>query len=129
LNYSANPNVCKDGQNSSPVRADTVLRPVEVLVTADAIQYQTNGDSHAILWGVRNQQGREISFNDAPAMDADLPLRVGLDLDQSFAVNDPNGSDFRYRHGRGTVEGVLLDGHAFAFAKGQVKERHVYTSY
>ena len=129
LNYSANPNICKDGQNSLPLHSDSVPRPVEALTAADAIQYQTNGASHAILWGVRNSQNQDVSFNDGLSANGDRPLRASVDLDRSFAVTDPDGADFRYRHAKSQVEAMFLDGHISSLTKGGIHERFLYTNY
>jgi hypothetical protein len=129
LNYSANPNICKDGLSSLPLRSDTVPRPVDALTAADSIQYQTNGDSHAILWGVRNSHGKEITYNDGTPAEAETPIQVGLDTDRTFAVSDSNGADFRYRHAHNQVEAMFLDGHATALTKGRIPEKLLYTDY
>jgi len=129
LNYSANPNICKDGQSSLPLRSDTVPRPVEALTAADSIQYQANGGSHAILWGVLNSHNKEITYNDGSPADAENPIQIGLDIDRALAVTDSQGADFRYRHARSQVEATFLDGHAMALAKGRIQEKLLYTDY
>ena len=104
-------------------------RPVEALTAADSIQYQADGASHAILWGVRNSHGKEITYNDGAPADAETLIQVGLDADRDFAVSDSNGADFRYRHARNQVEAMFLDGHATGLAKGRIQEKLLYTDY
>src|SRR6185436_15257746 len=58
LNYSANPNVCKDARFGPLVRSSGVPRPTETILAADGIQYRTDGDSHAIFWGLKNSLGQ-----------------------------------------------------------------------
>jgi len=129
LNYSANPNICKDSNNSLPAQYDTVSRPADVIAAADAVQYDANGSSHAILWGVQNSLGREISYNDGLPEQAERPVRLGLDVDRTFTVSDPEGANFRYRHSRAQVEALFTDGHVSALSKGRIKEGNLYTNY
>jgi prepilin-type N-terminal cleavage/methylation domain-containing protein/prepilin-type processing-associated H-X9-DG protein len=130
LNYSANPNVCKEIlPNVGPVRADTLRRPADTIVVADSIQYAADGSSHAILWGVVGSSGAAIYWNDGNPANADVTIPVGLDTDKMFAVSDPAGSNIRYRHGGGSANALHADGHASRFAKGTVRDRHVYTNY
>jgi prepilin-type N-terminal cleavage/methylation domain-containing protein/prepilin-type processing-associated H-X9-DG protein len=128
LNYSANPNVCKDGNFSAAVRFDTVSRPSEVIAAADAIQYDADGNSHAILWGVKNNQGREISYNDGLAANAQKLLQPSVDTDHVFDVTDPDGSNLRFRH-NGKVEALFVDGRVATLAKNEAVEGRLYTNY
>lgn len=129
LNYSANPNVCKEIiANVGPVSANEVRRPVEIMVIADGIQYSPGGNSHAIFWGVENSSGTPIYWNDGIPANGNAPIRVGSDLDQMFPTIDPNGANLRYRHAvRAT--GLFADGHASHIQKGKVLERNVYSAY
>lgn len=129
LNYSANPNVCKEVTATvGPVPANGIARPVDVIVVADAIQYAPDGSSHAILWGVQGSRGSAIYWNDGSPADAGSPIPAGPDRDGVFDPTDPLGSHFRYRHS-GRVNALFGDGHVESMAKGQVRDRNIYTRY
>lgn len=129
LNYSANPNVCKEvTQSVGPVRADSIGRTVDVIVVADTIQCAPDGSSHAIFWGVLGSSGSAIYWNDGSAANAGSPIPAGADADKSVDPTDPAGANFRYRHSK-RVNALFVDGHVNSIAKGQVCDRHVYTSY
>jgi prepilin-type N-terminal cleavage/methylation domain-containing protein/prepilin-type processing-associated H-X9-DG protein len=128
LNYSANPNVCKDGNFSDAVRADVISRPSDVLVAADAIQFDSTGDSHAILWGVKTSAGKDISFNDGLEQNGQKPLLPGIDLDREFTVLDPEGSNFRFRH-NSRLNALFVDGRVAGLKKTELVEGRLYTSY
>jgi prepilin-type N-terminal cleavage/methylation domain-containing protein/prepilin-type processing-associated H-X9-DG protein len=129
LNYSANPNVCKEiTVTTGPVRADSVLRPAEVIVVADAIQYAADGGSHAIFWGVTGSSGTAIYWNNGNPANGGLAIPVGPDADGLLPVADPAGANLRYRHAE-RVNTLLGDGHAESLARGRVQERQVYTCY
>ena len=129
LNYSANPNVCKEvTQSVGPVRADSIGRAVDVIVVADAIQYAPDGSSHAIFWGVLGSSGSAIYWNDGSAANAGSPIPVGPDTDATLDPNDPAGANFRYRHSK-RINALFVDGHAESIAKGRVCDRNVYTGY
>lgn len=129
LNYSANPNVCKEvTQSAGPVPVGSIGRPVDVIVVADAIQYAPDGSSHAIFWGVLGSSGSAIYWDDGSAANAGSPIPVGLDADQTLDPSDPAGANFRYRHAK-RVNALCVDGHAESMAKGRVCDRNVYTGY
>lgn len=129
LNYSANPNVCKEVTPSiGPLPANGLKRPSEVMVTADAIQYARDGSSHAILWGVSGSSGSALYWNDGNPDNAGAPIPLGVDKDEVYDVMDSAGANFRYRHASG-VNAVLADGHAERFAKGKIRDRNLYTNY
>ena len=129
LNYSANPNVCKEVTTTvGPVPANGIARPVDVIVVADAIQYAPDGSSHAILWGVQGSRGSAIYWNDGSPADAGSLIPAGPDRDGVFDPTDPLGSHFRYRHS-GKVNALFGDGHVEGMAKGQVRDRNIYTRY
>jgi prepilin-type N-terminal cleavage/methylation domain-containing protein/prepilin-type processing-associated H-X9-DG protein len=128
LNYSANPNVCKDGQSSLPLKADTVPRPSEVLAAVDAIQYAKSGDSHAILWGVKNGTGKEITFNDGAPDKAANGIAPGVDLDREFPVSHADGANLRFRH-NGKANVLFVDGRAQSQKKSEIVEGQFYTNY
>lgn len=128
LNYSANPNVCKDERFSTLVRPSSVPRPSETILAADGIQYQANGDAHAIFWAVQNAAGAYISFNDGLPANSLLPIPAGPDLDATLADTDPAGANLRYRHS-GRLVALLVAGNAQAYTKGRVTEGQVYTDY
>jgi|SRR4051812_2823807 prepilin-type N-terminal cleavage/methylation domain-containing protein/prepilin-type processing-associated H-X9-DG protein len=128
LNYSANPNVCKDGNFSAAVRFDTIPRPSDVIAAADAIQYDADGNSHAIFWGVKNNQGRDVSYNDGVAANARNLLQASVDTDRLFDVADPDGANLRFRH-NAKVEALFLDGHVATLAKNDAVEGRLYTNY
>lgn len=129
LHYGANPNVCKEVTASvGPVRPDSLRRPAEIIVVADAIQYAPDGSSHAIFWGVRGSSGNWIYWNDGTAATGANPIQVGNDVDGVIDPSNPLGAGFRYRHS-GRVNALMVDGHVEALAKGRVLDRHVYTGY
>jgi prepilin-type N-terminal cleavage/methylation domain-containing protein/prepilin-type processing-associated H-X9-DG protein len=129
LNYSANPNVCKEITGAvGQVPANGVARAADVIMVADAIQYAPDGSSHAILWGVLGSSGWPIYWNDGNPANAGQPIPVGLDQDEVIDLNDPSGSNFRYRHS-GKVNALFGDSHVESIAKGHVQDRHVYTVY
>ena len=128
LNYSANPNVCKDMRFSALVRPSSVPRPTEIILAADAIQYLSDGDSQAIFWGVQNAAGRDVSYNDGLAANSGLAILAGADLDATLPDTDANGANLRYRHSsRAAV--LAVAGNTRQIAKGRVTEGEVYTDY
>lgn len=130
LNYSANPNVCKEVTPTiGPTRPESLLRPSDILVVGDAIQYAGDGTSHAILWGVSGSTGAPVYWNNGNSADGDLPIPVGADKDQVFALADPVGANFRYRHGKQSALGVFADGHTERLDKGKIRNRNLYTNY
>lgn len=130
LNYSANPNVCKEVTAVvRPVPAAAVTRPVDTIIVADAIQYDADGNSHAIFWGVVGSGGSPIYWNDGKPATADAPIPVGADTDGTLGMNDPAGSNFRYRHAGDAINALMADGHVERLAKGKVRDRHLYTNY
>ena len=130
LNYSANPNVCKEiTATAGVVRANTIQRTSEIIIAGDAIQYAADGSVHAILWGVQGSTGSAIYWNDGDPAKAELPIQVGADADQVLDMADPAGSNFRYRHGIGGVNALFGDGHANPMTKGKVQNRNLYTNY
>ncbi len=130
LNYSANPNVCKEVKEGvGQVRPMELRRPADTVVMGDAIQYTPDGDSHAILWGVEGSNGRAIYWNDGVEANGNSSVREGGDLDGAVDPIDPTGSNFRYRHGGGQANLLFADAHAERLTKGKVRDRHVYTNY
>ena len=129
LNYSANPNVCKEiVGNVGPVKQDSITRPSDVIVVGDSIQYTAGGGSHAILWGLQGSSGALIYWNDGNPENAHRAIGVGSDRDQVLGLNDPAGANFRYRHNK-SVNALFVDGHASRVARGQVKDENLYTNY
>jgi prepilin-type N-terminal cleavage/methylation domain-containing protein/prepilin-type processing-associated H-X9-DG protein len=130
LNYSANPNVCKEVSGSiGPVRASLLNRTADTIVVADAIQYAADGSSHAIFWGVNGSANSPIYWNDGKPECADVAIQAGSDKDATFDVSDASGSNFRYRHNSGAANTLAADGHVSSFNKGRISDRHVYTNY
>ena len=130
LNYSANPNVCKEiKEGVGQVRPTELGRPADTVIMGDSIQYTPDGDSHAILWGVEGSNGRAIYWNDGVEANGTASIREGSDIDGPVDPIDPTGSNFRYRHGGGQVNLLFADGHAERLSKGKVRDRHVYTNY
>jgi len=130
LNYSANPNVCKEiTAGITQIRASSVLRVSDVVIVADAIQYTAEGNSHAIFWGVQGSSGSFIYYNDGNAANAGAPIQIGADADKVLVDTDPAGSNFRFRHGNNSATTLFSDGHASSLKKGQVLDGHVYTDY
>jgi prepilin-type N-terminal cleavage/methylation domain-containing protein/prepilin-type processing-associated H-X9-DG protein len=130
LNFSANPNVCREvSATLGPAKPDDVKRPSETIVLGDAVQYTPEGSSHAILWGVLGSNGTAIYWNNGMLENADLAIPVGEDLDKPVDVNDPSGSNFRYRHGSKQVNAWFADGHVSHVTKGKIRDRNLYTNY
>jgi len=130
LNYSANPNVCKEiREGIGFVKPGELRRPTDTIVVGDGIQYTPSGDSHAILWGVQGSSGREIYWNDGDESKSNSPIREGSDVDGPVEPADPTGSNFRYRHGGGGANLLFADAHVERLNKGKVRDRHVYTNY
>ncbi len=130
LNYSANPNVCKEvKENVGQVRPNELKRPAEIIIAGDASQYTADGDSHAILWGVQGSRGKEIYWNDGEERNAGDAIRTGTDTDGPFDAMDPSGAGFRYRHGSEQANLIFADGHVERIGKGKVRDRNVYTNY
>lgn len=130
LNYSANPNTCKEVREGVPqVKPGELRRPSEIALVGDSIQYTPDGNSHAILWGVLGSNGKAIYWNDAQEGNANALIRVGSDVDGALDPNDPTGANFRYRHGGGGANILFADAHVERFAKGKVRDKHVYTNY
>jgi prepilin-type processing-associated H-X9-DG protein len=128
-NYSANPNVCKDLDRDPLEKVDLFARPAETIVVADTIQYASDGSAHAIFWGVKGSSGSDIYWNNGSPSNAEKPIQLGPDTDQVLGTGDPNGADFRYRHGGNRINALFADGHVGSFVKGQVKDRNVYVNY
>jgi prepilin-type N-terminal cleavage/methylation domain-containing protein/prepilin-type processing-associated H-X9-DG protein len=130
LNYSANPNVCKEvKENVGQVKPAELRRPAETITVGDSIQYSPDGDSHAIFWGVEGNRGKAIYWNDGQEENANDTIREGADVDGPVDASDPSGASFRYRHGSEQVNALFADGHAERIAKGKVREKNVYTNY
>jgi len=128
LNYSANPNVFKDERYSPLVKPSAVLRPTEIILAADGIQYQANGDAQAMFWGMQNADGTYVSFNDGVVANRARPVLTGPDQDVELADTDAAGANLRYRHS-GKVVALMVAGNTQAYAKGRVTEDQVYTDY
>jgi prepilin-type processing-associated H-X9-DG protein/prepilin-type N-terminal cleavage/methylation domain-containing protein len=130
LNYSANPNVFKEiKENVGHVSPNELRRPSETILVGDAIQYTSEGNAHAILWGVEGSSGASIYWNDGKEQQANAPIRAGPDLDEALNHLDPAGANFRYRHGSKSVTALFADGHAERKGRGKVLDRHLYTNY
>lgn len=129
LNFSANPNVCREvAPGKGPAAPDEIKRPVETLVLGDAIQYTPDGSTHAMFWGVLGNNNTAIYWNNGLEASADSLIPTGDDHDKTYDVNDPTGSNFRYRHSK-QVNGWFADGHVSHITKGKVKDRNLYTNY
>jgi prepilin-type N-terminal cleavage/methylation domain-containing protein len=129
LNYSANPNVCKEiTPGISQVRPGDLQRPTDTIIAGDSIQYAADGSVHAIFWGVNDNAGTAVSWNNGNLNNADLPIQIGSDADKILPVADPAGSNFRYRHGVGTIA-LFADAHGVRITKGKVLNRNLYTNY
>jgi prepilin-type N-terminal cleavage/methylation domain-containing protein/prepilin-type processing-associated H-X9-DG protein len=129
LNYSANPNVCKEiTPGAGQVSANNINRPSEVIVIADTIQYAADGSSHAIFWGVMGSRGTFIYWNDGSAYTAGAAIPVGDDKDMVYGVMDAQGASFRYRHSL-RINSLFIDGHVEQVARGKVQDKNVYTNY
>jgi len=102
---------------------------VDLLVSADAIQYTTDGNSHAIFWGVRDSAGALVSFDNGDPTKADEPVQLGQDADKTYNVTDENGSNLRYRNGKSGMVALFADGHSERIKKGSVLNRNFYKNY
>jgi prepilin-type N-terminal cleavage/methylation domain-containing protein/prepilin-type processing-associated H-X9-DG protein len=130
VNFSANPNVCREvTKDKGPASEDEIKRPTETIVIADSIQYSSDGDSHAILWGVVGSKGTAVYWNDGEPSNAESPIQVSDDLDKVTDVNDPTAANFRFRHGSGYANGLFADGHVSHLPKGKVRDKELYTNY
>lgn len=131
LNYSANPNVCKEiTPGNGQVKANSIRRLNESIIVADAIQYASDGSSHAIFWGVQDSTGTLVSFDNGNPAKADEPIGLGQDADKVYPVTDSNGSNIRYRHGGKAGANILFgDSHAEFTKKGRVLNRNFYKNY
>jgi prepilin-type N-terminal cleavage/methylation domain-containing protein/prepilin-type processing-associated H-X9-DG protein len=130
LNYSANPNVCKEIlPGVGPLKADAIARTADVILAADSIQYAVDGNSHAILWGVAGSSGMPIYWNNGTVANSGNPIGIGPDKDQVLPTADPAGSNFRYRHAGSTANASFADGHAERIRKGKILDRNLYTNY
>lgn len=130
LNYSANPNVCKEiTATAGPARGDHISRPADVVIAADSIQYAPDGSSHAILWGVVGSGGSPIYWNDGNPANSESPIPIGADEDKIFAQADPAGANFRYRHGKKSLLALFVDAHVERLNKGKIVDRNLYTNY
>lgn len=130
LNYSANPNVCKEiTAGAGPVKADSAARLADIIFAADAIQYTVDGSSQAIFWGVQGSSGSFIYWNDGNSANNGSPIQVGADTDKVLADTDPSGSNFRFRHGGNCAMTLFGDGHVSRIKKGQILDGNVYTDY
>jgi prepilin-type processing-associated H-X9-DG protein len=129
LNYSANPNICKEiTAGAGQVNESLVRRANEIIVVADAIQYTSDGNSHAIFWGVQDSGGTQIDFDNGNSANADQPILPGADADKVYDVSDSNGSNIRYRHNVG-ANFLFADYHVERLKKGKVLNRNFYKNY
>jgi prepilin-type N-terminal cleavage/methylation domain-containing protein/prepilin-type processing-associated H-X9-DG protein len=128
LNYSANPNVCKDLRFSSPVKETTLTRPEQIILAADGIQYTPDGSSQAMFWGMTNALGVYVSMDDGLIANQTNFIPPGPDADAILADTDPAGADLRYRHS-GRAVALFAGGHVESIAKGKLTEGNVYTDY
>ena len=121
----------------SPVRALVLFGPpgsgkgtqAKLLMQCLGIPQISTGDMLREHIQKGDSLGREISYNDGLPEQAERPVRLGLDVDRTFTVSDPEGANFRYRHSRAQVEALFTDGHVSALSKGRIKEGNLYTNY
>jgi len=128
LNYSANPNILKELRFGEQIKPDAVPRPVETLLAADGIQYAADGSAHAILWGLKNALGKEVSYNDGDPGRKEQPLGASADADGPWPETDPNGANVRYRHGSAAMV-LFLGGNVSKVGRARLTEGHLYTNY
>jgi prepilin-type N-terminal cleavage/methylation domain-containing protein/prepilin-type processing-associated H-X9-DG protein len=130
LNFAANPNVCREvSANQGPAKPDEIKRPSDTIVLGDAIQYTPDGSSHAILWGLLGSNGTAVYWNNGLPENGGLAILVGEDQDKAYDVNDPTGSNVRYRHGSKQMNAWFADGHVSHVTKGKIRDRNLYTNY
>jgi prepilin-type N-terminal cleavage/methylation domain-containing protein/prepilin-type processing-associated H-X9-DG protein len=131
LNYSANPTTFKEIiAGVTPGRPESVLRPSEVILVADSIQFAPDGSSHALLWGVFGSSGNPVYWNNGNPANAQAPVKDSPDRDKlPMPVGDPAGSNFRYRHAGDSTQALFADGHAERIRKGRVLDGYLYTNY
>jgi prepilin-type N-terminal cleavage/methylation domain-containing protein/prepilin-type processing-associated H-X9-DG protein len=129
LNYSANPNVCREvTATATAAAANCIKRPSETIIAADGIQYAADGSSHAITWGAQGSSGAFIYWNDGDPNNADKPIVIGPDKDTPYSITDAAGANYRYRHSE-RLNCLMADGHVEGISKGKVRDKHVYTNY
>lgn len=129
LNYAANPNVCKEVTPTvGPLSANGIDRTSEVIMVTDGIQYAADGSSHAIFWGTLGSSGSALYWNDGSPANCGAAIPIGPDRDGIFDVTDPAGANLRYRHSE-KVNALFADNHVESVARGQVRDRNVYTCY
>jgi prepilin-type N-terminal cleavage/methylation domain-containing protein/prepilin-type processing-associated H-X9-DG protein len=129
LNYSANPNVCREvTATTAAAAANSIKRASETIVAADSIQYAADGSSHAITWGTQGSSGAFIYWNNGDPANADKPIATGPDKDTLYNVMDATGANYRYRHSE-RLNCLMADGHVEGITKGKVRDKHVYTNY
>lgn len=131
LNYSANPTTFKEIiAGVTPARPESVLRPSEVILVADSIQFAPDGTSHALFWGVFGSSGNPVYWNNGNPGNAQAPVKDSPDRDKlPMAVGDPAGSNFRFRHAGDSTLALFADGHAERIRKGRVLDGNLYTNY
>lgn len=130
LNYSANPNIFKEVvANVASAAPGDLRRPTEAILAGDAVQYTSEGASHAILWGILGSSGSAVYWNDGDERNASKPIQVGTDKDQVYPTGEAAGANFRYRHGTKQVNVFFADGHASRITKGRIEDRNLYTNY
>lgn len=129
LNYSANPNVCKEiVANVDYARPTDIKRPSNIFIAADAIQYTSDGASHAIFWGVEGSSGSAVYWNNGNESNQESLVRLGRDADQIYSTTDPAGSNLRYRHNV-TANAIFTDGHVKHVKRNAVVDGNFYTNY
>lgn len=130
LNFSANPNICKEvREGMGQLKPGELRRPSESIVVADGTQYSPEGDSHAMFWGVAGSKGQPIYWNDGDSAHGDRPIKATGDVEGPFSVEDPAGATFSFRHGGKQINAMFGDGHVERLSQGKVRDRHVYTNY
>ena len=129
LNYSANPNVCKEVTPTvGPLSANGIERTAEVVVVADGIQYANDGSSHAMFWGMVGSSGSSIYWNDGNPSNGGAAIQIGPDKDGVLDPTDSAGANLRYRHSE-KVNTLFADDHVESLARGKARDRNVYTRY
>ncbi len=119
-NYIANPHLMPEQKNATSPRKlmSAVQRPSQVILVADGVVSQKG----YTRWGFTGQEG----------WDKDDPGKAETISPNMEKNGDPTDSNFDYRlswRHNGKTQAVFVDGHAAAFAEGQLKYKHFRSDY
>jgi prepilin-type processing-associated H-X9-DG protein/prepilin-type N-terminal cleavage/methylation domain-containing protein len=117
-NYSAHPRVMvHSAYGDTPRKYGTLLRPTEILLVADAMQFP-DGRALATLVDTAGILADGLTAN------TENVVPVGLDMD---GITSGVG-DLRYRHA-GRANLLFADGHLGSIRKGELRDKNLKTNY